>query len=196
MQNFIKSKLSTISQNKKQLIIFTATYAVGFIFGLFFMGEVTENSILYTNANSYYLIIFNFESSFVSLFFNCLLTGALLTLAIILCGLSTFTIPLSCIIFFYRGVVLASALIIFTNLSGISGIIFFIILTLPVHICITLGLIFTSVLFYSVKDSCSFTSRLIQVLKLSFVSLAFTLIASIYLVFLIFIVFRPINSIF
>ena len=54
MQNFIKRKLNVLKQNQKQIILFSLTYLIGIILGVFFLGDKSEGSILYTNANNYH----------------------------------------------------------------------------------------------------------------------------------------------
>ena len=195
MQDFIKRKINVLKQNQRQVILFSLTYLIGIILGVFFLGDKSEGSILYTNANNYHIIIFSSDNSIISLFIKILLSGILLTIPVILLGLTIATIPFICIILFYRGIILGTAFILFYSISGISGIITFIILTLPMHVLLTAGLIVASVLNYGIKSSCN-KSRVAEVIKNSLFSIAFTLISAIYFSFIMITVVRPINLIF
>lgn len=196
MQSFAKSKLSILSRHSNKILLFTATYVLGIILGIFFIGNTESSSILYSNASSYHVIIFDTSISYFSIFFKCFFAGALLCMLTVILGLSVYTIPFICIVLFYRGVILGTALIIFYSISGISGIVIFIILTLPMHVVITLGLIASSVLNYDIDFTCKLKVRLIRCIKNAIVGILFTLVASIYLLFIMITVIRPINLIF
>ena len=196
MQNFTKSKLDYIKQNKNKLIIFAGVYLLGFILGLFFIGNLSDTSILYINANNYHITIFNTSISYFSVFFKCFFAGLLLSILTIALSLNAYLIPFISIILFYRGIILGTAFIIFYTISGITGIVLFIILTLPVHVIITTGLIVTSVLNYKSCTNKNINARLINGIKNAFISLTFTFIASLYLIFIMITIIRPINLLF
>lgn len=195
MQKIIKSKINSALKHKKHLIVFSAVYIVGIIFGLFFSGAKDDSSILYVNAYNYHLLIFDVSSSVFKTFFKCFLSGALLTLTIILFGFSNYTIPLISIILFYRGLILGTSAIIFLSLTGVSGLIIFIIVTLPCNVLISAGLIISSVLNYDCNKK-EFKTKLLFILKNALISLLFSAVASIYLIFLLITVIRPINTFF
>ncbi len=195
MQKIIKSKLNSILKHKRHLIVFSAIYIIGIIFGLFFSRASDDSTILYVNAYNYHLLIFTQNSSVLTTFFKCFLSGALLTLTVILFGFFNSTIPLISIILFYRGLILGTSAIIFYSLTGISGLIIFIIVTIPCHLLISAGLILSSILNYDCKER-EFKLKLLFVLKNALVSLLFSIIASVYLIFLLITVIRPINTFF
>ncbi|MBR2385415.1 MAG: hypothetical protein IKA99_07410 [Clostridia bacterium] len=196
MQNFTKSKICYLKQNKNKIIVFSSIYIIGILLGLFFIGDLSDTSILYANAKNYYFIIFSPHNSIFSAFYKCFVAGLFLSLLTILFSLNTYLIPVISIILFYRGIILGTAFIIFYTISGITGIIIFIILTLPVHITITAGLIFSSVLNYKTCQIKSTKNKIIYASKNALISIAFTLIASFYLIFIIITIIRPINLLF
>lgn len=196
MQSYIDKNVKFLKQNLKPLIIFSVVFIIGIVFGLLFSGNTSEGSILYVNAYNYHVLIFNSQSSIFSAFFKVFTSGALLSITVILFGLSVYTIPLICLVLFYRGIILGTCFILFYSISGISGVVIFIILTLPTNLIITIGLIIASVLNYKKKDKCSFSTNLLQTAKNALVSVLFSFLASIYFLLLMITVIRPISLIF
>ena len=196
MNTFACSNINYIKQNTNKLIIFIGVYLLGIILGVFFLGNSPSQSILYANAKNYHVIIFSSNISFMSAFFKCFFAGFLLSLITIILGLNVYCIAFISIIIFYRGVILGTAFVIFYSVSGISGVIIFTILTLPVHFIITAGLIVASVLNYRNFCKRDIKSRLILATKNAFLSVLFTLLASLYLVFIMITIIRPINLLF
>ena len=196
MQNFATREINYLKVNKNKIIIFSLVYVAGLILGLFFNGNISNTSVLYVNANNYHLIITSTSISYVSIFFKCFFAGLLLSLLTIALSFSTYLIPLISIILFYRGIILGTAFIIFSSTSGISGIVIFAILTLPVHVIITAGLITSSVLNYKTCTTKGTKNKLLCAIKNSLISIFFTLVASIYLTFIIITIIHPINLLF
>lgn len=195
MNTFATSNVNYLKQNANKLIIFFGVYLLGIILGVFFLGSSPSQSILYANAKNYHVIIFSSNVSITSAFFKCFFAGVLLSLITILLGINVYCIAFISIIILYRGIVLGTAFIIFYSISGISGVIISIILTFPVNLIITAGLIVASVLNYK-NSKCNLKSRLILATKNAFISILFTLVASIYLVFIMITIIRPINLLF
>ena len=182
MQKFATSKINYLKLNKNKIIIFSIVYVAGLILGLFFNGNISNTSVLYVNANNYHLIITSSSISYVSIFFKCFFAGLLLSLLTIALSFNTYLIPLISIILFYRGIILGTAFIIFSSTSGITGIVIFAIVTLPVHVIITAGLITSSVLNYKTCSSVAPKVKFFNAIKNAFISMFFTLIASLYLI--------------
>lgn len=107
-----------------------------------------------------------------------------------------YSIPFISIIIFYRGIILGTAFTIFYSISGLSGTIIFFILTLPVNVIITAGLIIASVLNYKNANSCDLKAKIFSSIKNAFISIIISLIASLYLTFIMITIIRPINLFF
>ncbi len=196
MQNFILKMAKIIKRNLKFVVIFSIIYLLGIILGVIFSNKNLCNNVLQINLNNYYFLIFDVNVSVFTPFFNCLLTGFLLTIAVSIFGLNSITIFLFLVILFYRGLILGTSLILFFTLSSISGVIVFLILSLPTNLIITAGLILCNVLNYDSVTICDFNLKLKKVLLHAVISIIFTIIASIYFVFLLITVIRPINLLF
>lgn len=194
MLKFLTGKLKVLKTQLKSLIVFSAFYLIAIILGVIFShGDC--NTVLYTNAVDYHLIIMSSKNSVFTCFFNCFLVGAFLSALIICCGFSKFTIPIICVIVFYRGLVLGSCAVVFFTLSGLSGIIVFVILTLPSHAIITAGLIVASVLNYGAHyPNCK--NKVNVILINALICALFALVSALYFLLVTAIVVRPINSLF
>lgn len=189
------NQINYLRKNIGKILVFFTIYLLGIILALFFYGNTSKQSLLQSNAQNYYIIIFNPSSSYLTAFFKCFLAGFFLSFTTLILGLSIYSIPFVSVILFYRGVILGTSFIIFFTLSGISGIVLFIILTLPIHLIITFGLIIASVLNY--KCQCvDLKSKIVICSKNAIISILFSLIASLYLIFILITIIRPINLLF
>ena len=196
MKSILDKTITKLKLNLQLSIIFGAIYVLGIILGAIFSTRNLCNNFFKVTINNYYVLIFDTSSSVFKPFLNCVLTGFLLTLFVSLLGFSKFTTYLSSILLFYKGIVLGTSLIFFYSLSSIYGIIIFIILTLPTNLILTLGLIVSNVLNFTIKPSCDTKTKINKILSNATLSLAFTLIASFYATFLLITVIRPINLLF
>lgn len=194
MLNFLTTKFKIIKRQIYGLIAYCAVYIIAIILGAIFVNKDC-NSLLYTNVFNYHLIIVNGEISIFKCFFSCFFVGILGTVVIICFGFSKFTVPLISAIIFYRGLILGSCAILFFTLSKLSGVVLFIILTLPTNAIITAGLIVSSLLNnHANRKGCNNKGELIAINAL--ICLAFTLVAAIYFFLVTAIIVRPINSLF
>ena len=194
MLNFIKCKFETVKKHKKYIIIFSLCYLLGFILSIFLSHKNSSNAIFF-NVFNYHVIIFNLNVSVISVFFKCFFAGVLLTVTVFAFGFSKYTVPLEGIIIFYRGITLGSALIYFYQISQISGVVVFFILTIPTHVAVTAGLIFSSALNFEIQNIKDLKKKTLAILKNCLISVFFTFIASLYLLILLVTVIRPINLI-
>ena len=196
MQTFICKTIKRLKKNLNLVIIFSAVYLIGIILGVIFSSKNLCNHLLSANINNYYVFVFDVTINVFKPFFNCLLTGFLLTLVATIFGFYSFTIYLYLIVIFYKGLILGTSFILFFSLSSISGALVFLILTLPTNLIITAGLIICNVLNYHFVKITDFNKKLKKVLTNALISLLFTIIASIYFLFLLITVIRPINLLF
>ena len=196
MQSFLLKTVKKIKKNIKLTIILASIYLIGFILGIIFSNKNLCNNILKVNINNYYFLVFNVSINVFKPFFNCLLTGVLLTLAVSAFGFTTITVYLFSIVIFYKGLVLGTSLLLFYSLSNISGLLTFIILTLPTNVLITSGLIICNVLNYENLNTCNLNVKFKKILLNALISIVFTFVASIYFLFLLITVIRPINLLF
>ena len=195
MRKILAVKLKVLKANIKSVIIFSAVYLISIILGAIFI-KIDCYQTLYFNARNYYVAITGVSHSVFKIFLNCILVGAFLTVAVICFGFSKFTVPLVCVILFYRGIVLGSCAVLFFWLYGIGGIFIFIIITLPTNILITAGLIVASVLNYQDFSCFSGGDRWKIVVKNAIISLIFSLVSAMYLLFVVGLIIRPINYLF
>lgn len=192
MQKFLVSNLIALKAQLKIIIVFFLTYVIGIIIGALFI-KSDYTTIIFANTINYHVIITNTSISLFQCFFNCFFVGLLLTLVVICLGFSKISIPFICIILFYRGLVLGGCAVNVFSLMQFSGLIIFIILTLPTHLIITTGLIFASVLNYQ-SNNCN--NKCIAILKNAIVCIVFVLLASIYFLLVTALIIRPINALF
>lgn len=196
MQKFILKTVKIIKKNLKFVVIFFVIYFLGIVLGAIFSNKNLCNNALQVNLNNYYFLIFNVNVNVFKPFFNCVLSGILLTVAVSLFGFKRITTFLFSIIIFYRGLILGTCFVLFFKLSSISGVIVFFILSLPTNFIITAGLIICNVLNYDSISVCDFKLKVKKVFSHAGISIIFTLIASFYLIFLLITVIRPINLLF
>ena len=189
----LNSYILICKKQLKLIIIFLSVYLLGIIIGVFFNNTSNSTSIIYLNATNYHVLIFNSAISPFKVICDCLLSGILLSITIIVFGFSKYTIYLETIIIFYRGIILGTSAIIFFQLSKFSGAITFIILTLPSHLIITLGLIFASALNNDCQNK---PNKSFYVYKHCLTSILFTIASVIYVFLILVTVIRPINTFF
>ena len=192
MQKFFVSHFFALKAQLKIIIAFLLVYAIGAVVGaLFTKNDCT--TIIFTNSINYHVFITSTAISLTQCFFNCFFVGLLLTLVVICLGFSKISIPFICIILFYRGLILGGCAVTFFSLLQLSGLIIFIILTLPTHLIITLGLILSSVLNYQ-SNNCNY--KFIAISKNAIICIIFVFLASLYFVLVTALIIRPINTLF
>ena len=194
MKSFICETIKELKRNVKFVIIFTIVFVIGVILAIAFNGK-SGIDIISVNITNYYIKAVSGEFKIISIICSNLLSGIGLSLAIFLLGLSQFSAPLTCIIIFYRGVIISSALCLLFKAFGISGVVIYLILTLPAHLVITVGFIISVCLNLGVTE-CNFKNRTILVAKNCLISIFAVIISSIYITLILLLIIRPINSLF
>ncbi len=148
----LKDKLKILKCNIVLLIFLSATFILGFILGVFFRNNCCD-SPYFNGVYTYYICIFNIETSVFAIFFKRLFACLGVYLVVFLLGLNKYSAFVSSIILFYRGLILGSVAAIFISLYGISGFLVYVLLVLIQNLIITAGMIVAVVLNAYYSDS-------------------------------------------
>lgn len=148
----LKDKLKILKCNIVLLIFLSATFILGFIFGVFFRNDCCD-SPYFNGVYTYYICIFNIETSVFAIFFKRFFACLGVYLVVFLLGLNKYSAFVSSIILFYRGLILGSIAAIFISLYGISGFLVYVLLVLIQNLIITAGMIVAVVLNAYYSDS-------------------------------------------
>ncbi len=136
----LKDKLKILKYNIALSIFLSATFVLGFVLGMFF-GNDCYDSPYFNGVYTYYICIFDVETSVFAIFFKRLFACLGVFSVVFLLGLNKYGAFASSVILFYRGLILGSAATIFISLYGISGFLVYVLLVMIQNLIITAGMI-------------------------------------------------------
>lgn len=189
----------TLEKIKRNFILFLSLcviFCIGIIVGIALERESGVNLVYYNHCRKYYLNIFDAEYTFMKIVWQRF-AGALVVFALIfVTSLSVYIFPVQFILFFYKGFLLGIICDIIITQFGVSGTLIIVIITVPQNLWLFFVMAMASLNGF---EHAVFYRRLRRIdcldifAKEHLVYFAMALVAVIWEILIVFLIFRPLN---